>query len=69
MAPNDKFVHKMSEMGWVSSCPMCRHRLTSETCVAFPGGIPHEIRKGEHKHTTPYPGDNGTQFEPWPTRK
>lgn len=32
-------------------------------CAAFPDGIPSEISYGDNKHTTPYPGDNGIQFE------
>jgi hypothetical protein len=48
---------------------MCRHLRQNNKCAAFPNGIPREIRSGDHKHTTPYPGDGGTQFEPWPTKK
>ena len=37
----------------------------SEVCVcaAFPKGIPVEISYGTNKHTEPYPGDNGIQYE------
>ncbi len=37
--------------------------MVSRLCEAFPDGIPHEIWIGENKHTEPYPGDNGIQFE------
>lgn len=32
-------------------------------CAAFPTGIPKEISYGTNKHLTPYPGDNGIQYE------
>jgi hypothetical protein len=34
-------------------------------CAAFPypKGIPKEIAYGTNDHTTPYPGDNGIQYE------
>ena len=32
-------------------------------CKAFPNGIPFEISYGDNPHTTPYPGDNGIQYE------
>lgn len=35
------------------------------TCDAFPNGIPQEIYSDKIKHTKPYPGDNGIQYEPW----
>lgn len=34
------------------------------TCAAFPNGIPREILTGDRHHTTPFPGDNGIQYEP-----
>ncbi len=46
-------------------CTLCEHStsMMSRLCKAFPKGIPHEIWIGENKHTEPYPGDNGIQFE------
>lgn len=32
-------------------------------CKAFPDGIPDEIAYGKNLHITPYPGDNGIQYE------
>lgn len=46
------------------SCSRCSRLEKSDTCLAFPDGIPEPILTGEHDHTTPYPGDNGVQFEP-----
>lgn len=49
-------------------CSWCAHlyRLEGRTCDAFTkrDSIPLEIWMGEHEHRTPYPGDNGIQFEP-----
>ena len=47
-----------------SPCFPCRNYLREHTCKAFPDGIPREILDGEVKHTKPYPGDHGIQFEP-----
>lgn len=46
-------------------CVDCKHFRDKRglPCDAFPDGIPHEIIMGSVKHTSPYPGDHGIQFE------
>lgn len=48
------------------ACQICRWRLRKDTtqyaCVAFPNGIPNDIKFSEIDHFTPYPGDGGVQF-------
>jgi len=56
-----------------SWCTHCKNQLDKEvpkregfivkTCKAFPDGIPLGLG-GSIDHTTPYPGDNGIQYEP-----
>jgi len=51
-----------------SQCRQCKHEHPpvpgkKRTCAAFPAGIPLELLRNHHKHTTSYPGDNGILFE------
>jgi hypothetical protein len=49
-----------------SKCVLCKYvngKSGFSKCEAFPKGIPDKIFLGEIEHTTPYPGDNGIQFE------
>jgi len=52
-------------------CMGCRHwreapwlQQQQRVCAAFPDGIPDAIWRGDNTHRAPYPGDNGTQWEP-----
>ena len=46
-------------------CSHCAHWFVEPgaKCKAFPNGIPVEIWEGRNKHTEPYEGDHGIQFE------
>jgi len=46
------------------SCDSCKELIAYPFCWAFPEGIPGEIRRGEHDHKTPFPGDGGVQYSP-----
>ena len=49
----------------VSQCVWCAHRNDDgRSCGAFPDGIPSEILLNKHDHLAPYPGDDGTLYEP-----
>ncbi len=50
----------------VGICHLCVHRRESgqsNTCDAFPDGIPDRILAGIVEHTRPVPGDNGIFFK------
>ena len=38
-------------------------RIEKPACKAFPEGIPYVIAYGDNKHSKPFPGDNGIQYE------
>lgn len=50
------------------SCASCKHlnRDAPLLCAAYPQGIPVWIRGNNDSHLTPYPDDNGIQYEPSP---
>lgn len=45
-------------------CYKCKNFIGNSKCKAFPDKIPDEIIAGIEDHTTPFPGDNGIQYEP-----
>lgn len=47
-------------------CLSCVHHhgvKPTQTCDAFPTGIPERYLSGEQEHTKPDPEDNGIQYE------
>ena len=52
------------------ACASCKHfhmeNEDSETCAAFPDGIPRVIKSGHDAHREPFEGDSGIQWEPAP---
>ena len=56
------------EDAFVRYSPVCSNCIHSKRdglrqCKAFFGMIPTDIWVGRNDHTSPYPGDNGIQFE------
>lgn len=48
-----------------NGCLTCKHiDKKTLTCKAFANGIPWIIISGTIDHFSPFPGDNGIQFEP-----
>jgi DNA-binding transcriptional ArsR family regulator len=60
----------------IPQCTFCKHAWNGSRrgepsrarCDAFPGGIPDEILWNRVRHDSPYPGDQGIQFEPLENR-
>jgi hypothetical protein len=48
-------------------CVNCRYYRDGQKCAAFPNGIPEAIHDDVVDHTVPVDGDNGIQYEPWPS--
>lgn len=49
----------------MSICTECIWWITGKNppaCIAFPGGIPEGILKGDIDHSQPYPGDGGYRY-------
>ena len=44
-------------------CYRCKNYILWPYCLAFPDGIPQDIRFGENDHSAPIAGDHGLQFE------
>ncbi len=44
-------------------CFGCANLLYYPYCLAFPNGIPAEMRIGGNEHKEPFPGDNGIMYE------
>lgn len=62
---DSKLVAEKQEHRFLSACSSCKHKMMNDSsCAAFRRGIPIEILSGQHDHRSPYPGDNGIQYEP-----
>ena len=59
----ERWADSNTEFVWITPCMNCKHRKGPWTCKAFPDGIPEQILVGKHDHKTPFPGDNGIQWE------
>ena len=45
-------------------CYRCANYILWPYCIAFPDGIPQDVREGLNDHSEPIEGDHGLQFEP-----
>ncbi len=56
---------------WSEQCFYCRWyrsfsaKTMTETCEAFPEGIPLAFWNDQERHDQPHPNDNGIQFAPF----
>ena len=48
----------------VSQCSLCKHRHKSDSCDAYPDGIPMEISHNKKIHRESLGDDYGITFEP-----
>lgn len=46
----------------IPACASCIHHLVSDTCQAFPNGIPADIVLGRNRHNSPVDGDHGIRY-------
>lgn len=70
LSEHDRYVVRITEPVKLHTvmCCYCKHyhwdpSSPRVTCDAFPGGIPRELLSEKVKHTRPYKGDHGIQFE------
>jgi len=48
----------------VPACLTCERKYRSKLgCTAFPDIIPEIIASGSNRHSKPFPGDHGIQYE------
>ena len=63
----DKFIWEPGDLVVLGMCLSCKWKAGgSNTCKAFPAGIPEEIQGGDFDHRNAHPGDHGIRFEAVP---
>lgn len=66
-AQADKFIWEPGDLQVLGMCLACKWKAKgSNTCKAFPGGIPDPIQWGDFDHRNEWPGDGGIRFEAVP---